>query len=202
MCLQVAEAAADNSSQVTEASGQHEAALYATLAGHLHKVLPVCQTRADVLWAYTRCWLEAQVDRQLAAGQDQDDSDLHAALSVGTDAVAATRRDRPEEVHKVVLDDVTGFWPPSRYWFCHAKCSTMQKGHAKLEESVLHGRMPDTHALLACSDVLHHVGQGAHDVSTNAYQTYQQFMFACSRQSSFNKRPSQSCWQSLQCLET
>lgn len=98
-------------------------------------MLPVCQTRADVLWAHTRCWLEGQVDRQLAAGQDQDDSDLHAALSVGVDVVAATQRDRPEEVHKVVLDDVAGFWPPSRYLL---QCAAMQKDCARLEESVLH----------------------------------------------------------------
>ena len=155
----MAEAAADSGSQASEASGQHEAALYATLAGHLRKVLPACQTRADILWAHTRCWLEAQVDKQLAANQDQDDSDLQAALSVGVDAVAATRRDRPEEVHKVVLDDVTGFWPPSRCC-CNDPChSVMRKGHARMEESVVHGCIPETCTLLIRANALHHVEQ-------------------------------------------
>lgn len=112
--LQVAEAAAGNSSS-SETAGRHEAALYAALAGHVHKVLPVCQTRADVLWAYTRSWLETQVDKQLAENQeDQDNADLRAALRVGVDAVASVRHDHLQEVHKVVLDDITGFWPPSR----------------------------------------------------------------------------------------
>jgi len=111
----VAETAAESHHQSSEMAGRHEAALYATLAGHLAKILPVCQTRADFLWAHSRCWLEAQVDKQLAAGQDQDDSDLHAALSAGLDAVGSTRHAQPEEeVHSIVLDDVTAFWPPSR----------------------------------------------------------------------------------------
>ena len=115
MHLQVAEAAAESHQQSSEMAGKHEAALYATLAGHLSKILPVCQTRADFLWAHSRCWLEAQVDKQLAASQDQDDSGLHAALSVGLDAVGSTRHAQPEEeVHSIVLDDVSAFWPPSR----------------------------------------------------------------------------------------
>ncbi|KAL0039521.1 hypothetical protein WJX77_000542 [Trebouxia sp. C0004] len=114
-CYQVAEAAAESHHQSSEMAGKHEAALYATLAGHLGKILPVCQTRADFLWAHSRCWLEAQVDQQLAASQDQDDSGLRAALSVGLDAVASTRHAQPEEeVHSIVLDDITAFWPPSR----------------------------------------------------------------------------------------
>ncbi|KAL0045486.1 hypothetical protein WJX82_007971 [Trebouxia sp. C0006] len=114
-CYQVAETAADSHQQSSEMAGKHEAALYATLAGHLAKILPVCQTRADFLWAHSRCWLEAQVDKQLAASQDQDDSGLHAALSAELDAVGNTRHAQPqEEVHSIVLDDVTAFWPPSR----------------------------------------------------------------------------------------
>jgi len=113
--LQVAETAAESHQQSSEMAGKHEAALYATLAGHLAKILPVCQTRADFLWAHSRCWLEAQVDKQLAASQDQDESDLHAALSAGLDAVGSTRHAQPEEeVHSIVLDDVSAFWPPSR----------------------------------------------------------------------------------------
>ena len=115
MRLQVAETAADSHQQSSEMAGKHEAALYATLAGHLAKILPVCQTRADFLWAHSRCWLEAQVDKQLAASQDQDESGLHAALSAELDAVGNIRHAQPqEEVHSIVLDDVTAFWPPSR----------------------------------------------------------------------------------------
>ena len=113
---QVAEAAAEHCSLLSEASGKHEAALYGALAGHLQKVLPVCHTRADVLWAYTRCWLESQVDRHLAESSGK--GDLVRGLQVGKDAVASTKQGRPEEVHRVVLDNVVDFWPPSRYELC------------------------------------------------------------------------------------
>ena len=109
-CSQVAEAAAQHSNHQSEESGKHEAALYAALAGHLKQVLPVCQTRADILWAYTRSWLECQVDKHLADGNDK--GNLVTGLRLGMDAVASTKRD--EEVHRVVCDDVAGFWPPAR----------------------------------------------------------------------------------------
>ena len=72
-CLrtQVAEAAEDRSHS-TEAAGQHEAALYAALASHVHKILPVCQTRADILWAYTRSWLALQVNISRACSETQE----------------------------------------------------------------------------------------------------------------------------------
>ena len=110
---QVAEAAAQQCSHQSEDAGKHEAALYGALAGHLQRILPVCHTRADVLWAYTRCWLESQVDRHLAESSGK--GDLVSGLQVGKDAVASTQQGCPEEVHKVVLDDVADFWPPSRY---------------------------------------------------------------------------------------
>lgn len=112
-CPQVAEAAAQHSSHLSEASGKHEAAVYGTLAGHLNRILPVCHASADILWAYTRCWLESQVDQRLAESSDQ--GDLADGLRLGKDAVAATQRDHPEEVRRVVLDDVADFWPSSRY---------------------------------------------------------------------------------------
>ena len=95
---------------MSESSGKHEAAVYGALAGHLQRILPVCHTRADILWAYTRCWLESQVDRHLADSSGK--GDLVSGLRVGKDAVAGTQ---PQEVHRVVLDDVSDFWPPSRY---------------------------------------------------------------------------------------
>ena len=103
--MQVAEAA--------EATGQHEAALYAALAGHFQKVLPVCQTRADVLWAYARSWLALQVDQQLSEDQGQD-SNVQSALQLGQDSVKAVQRADSEEVRKAVLDDVTNLWPLNR----------------------------------------------------------------------------------------
>lgn len=112
-CPQVAEAAAQHASHLSEASGKHEAAVYSTLAGHLHRILPVCHASADILWAYTRCWLESQVDQHLAKSSDK--GDLAKGLRLGKDAVAATQRDHPEEVRRVVLDDVADFWPCSRY---------------------------------------------------------------------------------------
>ena len=118
-CAQVAEAAAQYSSNQSEDSGKHEAALYAALAGHLKQILPVCHTRADILWAYTRSWLESQVDKHLADGNDK--GDVVASLRLGMDAVASTKRDHPEEVHRVVLDDVAAFWPPTR---CDLTCMT------------------------------------------------------------------------------
>ncbi|KAL3133860.1 hypothetical protein ABBQ32_008326 [Trebouxia sp. C0010 RCD-2024] len=110
-CYQVAEAAAQHASHLSEASGKHEAAVYSTLAGHLHRILPVCHASADILWAYTRCWLESQVDQHLAKSSDK--GDLAKGLRLGKDAVAATQRDHPEEVRRVVLDDVADFWPCS-----------------------------------------------------------------------------------------
>ena len=112
-CAQVAEAAAQHGSHLSETSGKHEAAVYGTLAGHLHRILPVCHASADILWAYTRCWLESQVDQRLAESSDK--GDLANGLRLGKDAVAATQRDHREEVHRVVLDDVADFWPCSRY---------------------------------------------------------------------------------------
>lgn len=107
---QVAEAAAQHCSHLSESSGKHEAAVYGALAGHLQRILPVCHNRADILWAYTRCWLESQVDRHLADSSGK--GDLASGLRAGKDAVASTH---PQEVHRVVLDDVNDFWPPSRY---------------------------------------------------------------------------------------
>ena len=108
----MAEAAEDNSHS-SETAGQHEAALYAALASHVHKILPVCQTRADVLWAFARSWLALQVDKQLAENDGQD-SKLRTGLRLGQDAVSETQRAHSEEVRKVLLDDATSFWPPSR----------------------------------------------------------------------------------------
>ena len=110
--LQVAEAASQHSSPASEDSGKHEAAVYAALSGYLNRILPVCHTRADILWAYTRSWLETQVDRSLAVKGNA--SELTAGLRLGQDAVAVTKRDHPEEVHCIVLDDVEAFWPPDR----------------------------------------------------------------------------------------
>lgn len=87
--------------------------MYGALAGHLQRILPVCHTRADILWAYTRCWLESQVDSHLS--ENSDKGDLVSGLRLGQDAVASAQREHPEEVHRVVLDDVANFWPPSRY---------------------------------------------------------------------------------------
>lgn len=104
--------------------------MYGALAGHLQQVLPVCHTRADVLWAYIRCWLESQVDRHLAESLGK--GGLVNGLRVGKDAVACTQQGRPEEVHRVVLDDVADFWPPSRYrltsWHCACTQSACRTG--------------------------------------------------------------------------
>ena len=116
--MQVAEAA-ENRGSSTQAAGQHEAALYAALAGHFQKILPVCQNRADVLWAYARSWLALQVDQQLSEDQGQDSS-LQSALQLGQDSVKAVQRADPEEVRKVVLDDVTSCWPPDRSAACRS----------------------------------------------------------------------------------
>lgn len=87
--------------------------MYGALAGHLHRVLPVCHASADILWAYTRCWLESQVDQHLAESLEK--GDLANGLRLGKDAVASTQHNHPEEVHRVVLDDVADFWPSCRY---------------------------------------------------------------------------------------
>ncbi|KAK9789368.1 hypothetical protein WJX73_004814 [Symbiochloris irregularis] len=50
---------------------RNEAALYGVLASHLPRILPICHSWEDRLWAVARCWLEVAVDGRLAA-QEQE----------------------------------------------------------------------------------------------------------------------------------
>ena len=109
--VQVAEAAAEDFSGSSELAGQFEAALHAALCGHLQKILPVCQTRADVLWAYTRSWLELQLDSMLNHNQE---TGLTDGLRAGLDAAHAVKRSNPEQPVRIVMDDLANFWPPTR----------------------------------------------------------------------------------------
>ena len=49
--------------QIGDQSG-FEAAVYATLGGNLKRVLPLCKTWHDRLWAQARAWLEAALDKE------------------------------------------------------------------------------------------------------------------------------------------
>lgn len=72
-------------------------------------ILPVCQTRADVLWAHSRSWLELQVDSMLS-----QESGLTDGLRAGLDAAQAIKRNNPEQPIRLVLSDLSDFWPPNR----------------------------------------------------------------------------------------
>ena len=42
-----------------------QAALYASMCGHVGRILPVCRGWEDTTWAFLRSWLDAAVDDRL-----------------------------------------------------------------------------------------------------------------------------------------
>lgn len=90
-CYQAAEKIADAAGAT--GGGLYEAAVYAALAGHLPRVLPVCTSWEDRAWAHLRCWLDCAVDRRLGVGRDvSTSSDPPQALaSAGDSALDAAK---------------------------------------------------------------------------------------------------------------
>jgi hypothetical protein len=61
--------------------GRFEAAVCASLAGHVARILPVCGKWVDALWAFSRCWLELELDERLKADAlASPDADLLVCL--------------------------------------------------------------------------------------------------------------------------
>ena len=63
-----------------------------------------------MLWAYSRSWLELQIDSVLNQSQE---TALTDGLRIGLDAAQAVKRSNPEQPFRVVLDDLANFWPPA-----------------------------------------------------------------------------------------
>lgn len=81
----------------------YESALYGVLSSHLARVLPVCKSWEDILWATLRCWLDAAVDIQLGVGLgDSGDACSLAELPF----LASNQRQQTNEGG--------GDWPPEQ----------------------------------------------------------------------------------------